>query len=112
MPTAMGGLTGPQIRTLRERLLAERERIGRVLAGAGEGREGEREPELEEAAQREAERTAGLEVADRERALLAEVERALAKLDAGTYGIGERSGRPIRYERLLAVPWARDDVGA
>jgi len=43
-------------------------------------------------------------------AQLAVVQQALAKLDAGTYGIGERSGRPIPLARLRVVPWARDTV--
>jgi DnaK suppressor protein len=38
---------------------------------------------------------------------LADVERAIAKLDAGTYGVSEESGEPIPLERLDVVPWAR-----
>jgi RNA polymerase-binding transcription factor len=34
------------------------------------------------------------------------VERALVKLDAGTYGACERCGNPIAAERLEAIPWA------
>ena len=34
------------------------------------------------------------------------VDRALAKMDAGTYGTCERCGRPIGAERLEALPWA------
>jgi len=41
---------------------------------------------------------------------LAEIERALAKLDAGTYGRCERCGRPIPAARLTALPEARYDV--
>jgi RNA polymerase-binding transcription factor DksA len=41
---------------------------------------------------------------------LANVERALDKFDAGTYGIGELSGLPIPLARLRVVPWARDRV--
>lgn len=52
-------------------------------------------------------RTAMLE---HDRALLAEVEHALAKMDAGTYGISESSGRAIPLARLRAVPWARTDA--
>jgi DnaK suppressor protein len=37
---------------------------------------------------------------------LAQIDRALAKLDDGTYGICERCGRPIAEERLRARPWA------
>ena len=39
---------------------------------------------------------------------LAEVERALQKVEAGAaYGVCERCGRPIAPERLEALPWAR-----
>jgi RNA polymerase-binding transcription factor len=40
------------------------------------------------------------------RANLQQVERALAKMEAGTYGICERCGNPIGAERLEAIPWA------
>jgi len=40
------------------------------------------------------------------RSNLHDVERALAKMDAGTYGTCERCGRPIGRERLEAIPWA------
>jgi DnaK suppressor protein len=43
-------------------------------------------------------------------AQLAEVEHALAKFDAGTYGICERCGRPIPLARLRVLPEARYDV--
>ncbi len=35
-----------------------------------------------------------------------EIDRALAKIDAGTYGICERCGQPIPKERLKALPYA------
>lgn len=37
---------------------------------------------------------------------LREVERALGKLDDGSYGRCERCGNPIGDERLDAIPWA------
>jgi DnaK suppressor protein len=40
------------------------------------------------------------------RSNLRDVERALAKLEAGTYGTCERCGLPIAPERLEAIPWA------
>jgi DnaK suppressor protein len=46
-----------------------------------------------------------------ERRRLVEVERALAKLDAGNYGMSEETGAPIPYARLAAVPWARQAIG-
>lgn len=47
---------------------------------------------------------------EHDRSLLEEIEHALAKFEAGTYGVSEASGRPIPAERLRAVPWARYDA--
>ena len=41
---------------------------------------------------------------------LAEIEAALQRLDEGTYGIDEVTGRPIARERLEAYPTARTNV--
>ncbi|MDH7487149.1 MAG: TraR/DksA C4-type zinc finger protein [Anaerolineae bacterium] len=38
--------------------------------------------------------------------LLEQVEKALARMDAGTYGLCERCGEPIDYARLKAIPYA------
>jgi DnaK suppressor protein len=37
---------------------------------------------------------------------LAEIDRTVASLDAGTYGLCERCGQPIPAERLVARPTA------
>ncbi len=42
---------------------------------------------------------------------LAQVERALQRIEAGTYGASEVSGRPIPIERLQALPSATTLVG-
>jgi RNA polymerase-binding transcription factor DksA len=39
-----------------------------------------------------------------------EIDHALAKIDAGTYGLCETSDLPIPKERLRAIPWARKRV--
>jgi DnaK suppressor protein len=105
-------LTRPQLDELRRRLEQERARILRVLgATAPSSAEPGEETEFEEAAQRATERAHRDDVEARERALLADVERALAKLADGRYGVGETTGAPIPYERLAAVPWAREPVG-
>ena len=38
--------------------------------------------------------------------VLAEIDAALKRIDAGTYGICEVCGQPIAPERLEARPWA------
>lgn len=48
--------------------------------------------------------------ADDLRADLADVVHALAKMNAGTYGLCERCGRPIPLARLRAIPEARYDT--
>ena len=50
------------------------------------------------------------DVEDDMRAELREVERALAKFAAGTYGRCERCGLPIPIARLRAIPQARYDT--
>jgi RNA polymerase-binding transcription factor DksA len=38
------------------------------------------------------------------------VERAMAKIEEGVYGLCEESDEPIGFERLTVVPWARFSV--
>ena len=51
-----------------------------------------------------------LELMDSERRLLEEIEAALIRLQTGTYGICEGTGKPIPKARLEAQPWARYSV--
>ena len=44
---------------------------------------------------------------DGERRLLVEIDGALNRVEAGTYGICEGTGQPIPKARLEAQPWAR-----
>ncbi|WP_334143060.1 TraR/DksA family transcriptional regulator [Rhabdothermincola sp.] len=44
------------------------------------------------------------------RSQVEEIDRALAKIADGTYGICEVSGLAIPKERLRAIPWARERV--
>jgi RNA polymerase-binding protein DksA len=47
---------------------------------------------------------------DGEQALLVRIDRALARIDDGTYGTCERCGKDIPVERLEARPWAELDI--
>ncbi len=51
-----------------------------------------------------------LELMDSERKLLVEIDDALNRITAGTYGICEGTGKPITKARLEAQPWARYSV--
>ena len=47
---------------------------------------------------------------DGEQMLLARIDRALARIDEGTYGTCARCGKDIPVERLEARPWAELDI--
>jgi DnaK suppressor protein len=92
----------------RELLAGERERIERTLAARGHQDTGEPADEEDPANQGsdlyQDELDEGL--ADDLREELGAVERAEARLAAGTYGISIESGKPIPDERLEALPAA------
>jgi DnaK suppressor protein len=92
----------------RELLAGERQRIERALAQRGHEDTGEpadeEDPANLAADLYQDELDEGL--ADDLRQALAAVERAEARLAAGTYGLSVESGKPIPDERLEALPTA------
>ena len=96
----------------RELLAAERERIERTLAQLRHEETGEPADEFDpanlgsELYQDELDEGLG----DDLREQLAAVERAEARLAAGTYGRSIESGKPIPDERLEAIPTAERTV--
>jgi DnaK suppressor protein len=97
----------------RDLLAAERERIERAVAQLGPQDTGEEADDIDpgnlasELYQEELDQ--GL--ADDLRDELAAVERAEARLAAGTYGLSIESGEPIPDERLEALPTAERTAG-
>jgi DnaK suppressor protein len=51
-----------------------------------------------------------LSLLSQEQDALYEIEEALKRIDAGTYGVCEMSGKPIAHARLEALPFARYTV--
>ena len=51
-----------------------------------------------------------LTLVDRERKLVEEIDHALVKIDAKTFGICEGTGQMISKERLDAQPWTRHSI--
>jgi DnaK suppressor protein len=103
------GLTSEQVQLLEQRLQTLRTQLrARQRSEQAVAREGE--PQLSEpmdAAEQTRVQEDALLANDRDLILIGEVEHALSKIAAGTYGISERSAEPIGFRRLLAVPWAR-----
>lgn len=51
-----------------------------------------------------------LSLLSQEQDSLYEIDEALKRIDGGTYGTCEKSGKKIPHERLEAIPWARHTV--
>lgn len=58
------------------------------------------------------EQSLSLDLAAADRRLIKEIDDALARVDARTYGVCERTGKPIRKTRLQELPWARYSIEA
>jgi DnaK suppressor protein len=102
-------LSDADVARLRRALLEKRETLLTAQRASSREQRGIGDAEIEDGdvAERMIEQDEALSLAAFDATLLSDVERALAKLDAGGYGVSEDSGTPIELERLEAVPWAR-----
>lgn len=57
-------------------------------------------------------RTISLSVSNKEQGILRQIDRALEKIEDGTYGVCDISGKPIPMKRLEAIPYATMTVEA
>ena len=104
----------------RERLEAERQRVQEAIDYLHKENPGSLEDETGELVSGSADNhpaDTATETVDREidytleensTNVLREIEAALERIDAGTYGICETCGRPIEPERLEHLPWTRE----
>jgi DnaK suppressor protein len=100
-----------KIDELRGALETQRENLRREIAEQGGNPDADEadidvERGFADSAHSTAERARMLSVMKALRANLRWVNRALTKIDLGTYGVCERCARPIAIERLEALPWA------
>ena len=105
-------LTSTELSGFRDKLLDEAKRVHERLQRHSDGvtaAEGTLPDEVDQAS-REAEKTYLLKLADKERKLLVQINRALGKFDQGTYGICEGTGDFIRRKRLELRPWTRYSI--
>jgi RNA polymerase-binding protein DksA len=58
------------------------------------------------------EQSLALDLAAAERKLIKEIDDALARIEAGNYGLCQLTGKPIKAERLEELPWARYSIEA
>ena len=107
----MEGLTPQDIRRFRERLEAERAAIQSRIAArnrdiqetvheeSGVGDSGDESTRIYD-------REDDTDANSLDEETLEQVGRALSRIEAGTFGLSEVSGKPIPIERLEAVPYA------
>jgi DnaK suppressor protein len=109
----------PFLKKQRERLLALRDSMLDSMAGVAKDNLRSRAEGSEASAFGMHQADAGSDAYDRDFALsllsqeqdaLYEIEEALKRIDAGTYGICEMSGKSIPHPRLEAIPFARCTV--
>lgn len=107
------------LRRQRRRLEEMRERAGMLASGTRAGlREGraaalpQSDGHLADAASEDWELASSLGALCRETSSIREIEAALRRMQEGTYGLCETTGRPIPRARLEALPCARTTVEA
>ena len=105
-------LTEAQLLELRTILDQRRtELVTSIESRRGEDRDAGREvgDEMDEASTEGATAMA-TKLLERDVLLLREIDRALAKMSEGEFGLCEGTGEPIGYSRLKLRPWARFSV--
>jgi DnaK suppressor protein len=111
-------LTEKQVKRLRDRLVATRREIlvaalerTRHLTPLQRELRGRAGDDMDDATEEQL-RGMDLELGNRERRHLREIDAALRRMEDGTYGVCEATGEPIPYRRLEAMPTARYTVEA
>ena len=112
------GLKAKELHTFRELLVAKRrELLGDVhsmeeeaLRGNGDSNLSNLPIHMADMGTDNYEQEFTLHLVQKDRELLKEIHVALKKLDNGTYGICEGTGKPISKARLEAKPWARYSI--
>lgn len=117
MPTAKSPFAKKELNELRKSLLEEREQLERQAAEIDEGSFGSAQSDLTgelasfdeeyaDAGTATFERERDLSLSNNIRDLIDKIDKALARMDEGTYGLCERCGRPIEKARIKALPYA------
>jgi len=110
-------LTNAQRRHLEERLKEERERALQVIRGYDEGRSNPDDDgdltnypyHMADQGTDSFDQEMSTQLADRASRELEEIDAALQRLyeNPERFGVSETTGRPIPFERLDLIPWAR-----
>ncbi len=106
-------LTAEQLANLRGMLEAKRDELrekSRAHLRSATSVDSSEHSEIGDLAEREIEIADGVGLAEHEQRLLEDVLLALDRIARGSYGVSVKTGLPIPYARLAAVPWATTGV--
>ncbi len=110
-------LTKKQIEGFKERLIALLDEYSHALKGSSE--DVKASDEGKGTSQHQADiatddfgKTISIEISSKETQIVYQIERALEKIEEGTYGICDLSGEEIPLKRLEAIPYANMTVQA
>jgi RNA polymerase-binding protein DksA len=113
---AQSRLTKTEVGSLRAQLLDEKKELAAQLTSIEEETFAATQSEMNgdvglddevaDAGTSTFEREKDLSIENNVRDLLQKIERALGRIDAGTYGVCERCGKPIPKARIKALPYA------
>ena len=107
----VGGLDDEIVASLRRELVSHRDDLRAEIESQGAEPDSDDVTFVEDAgfsdrSHRTEERSRVISLVRALRSNLHDVDRALSRIDDGTYGNCERCGDPISSERLEAIPWA------
>jgi RNA polymerase-binding protein DksA len=103
------------VKALKKALIAERERLGREIADLDadlsesledSSEESPYDQHMAETAAVTLDREIDLTLEENARAGIAQLDRALVKLESGSYGVCDKCGDPIGEDRLKVAPFA------
>jgi DnaK suppressor protein len=116
MPSQKSPFTKKELADLRKRLQDERDELQRQASEIVEASFGTPQSELTgevsfdeeyaDAGTATFERERDLSLTNNIRDLTEKIDRALERIDEGTYGLCERCGKPIEKARIKALPYA------
>jgi RNA polymerase-binding protein DksA len=108
-----------QLEEFRQILLRKRgELAGDVVAMEGEALQGSSgslsnmPSHMAEQGSEAYDQSLSLELADKNRKLIREIDDALTRIEEGSYGMCELTGKPIPIDRLTELPWVRYTIEA
>ncbi|NNC36512.1 MAG: RNA polymerase-binding protein DksA [Acidimicrobiales bacterium] len=107
-------MNAKQLEYFRQKLEAWKKDIYDQTKGTIEYLKGENvsHPDMADTAAANADRQLELRARDRQRKLIAKIDKAIARIENGTYGYCEETGDPIRLGRLDARPIATLSIEA